>query len=74
MPAGQLHDLGLVVDGLERRVAGLALDQPGDVQVDHLLTEAVRDGVDELLAVEDPLQVLVVEDVLARRAARAPRR
>jgi hypothetical protein len=63
MPSRQLDDVGLVVDGLERGVTGLSLDQAGDVQVDHLLTELVRNAVDELLAVEDPLQVLVVEDV-----------
>ena len=59
--SGELHDLRLVVDGLERRVAGLPLDEPGDVQVDLLLTELLRDRVDELLPVQDPLQVLVVE-------------
>ena len=34
------------------------------MHVDHLLAEPVRDRVDELLAVQDALHVLVVEDVL----------
>ena len=62
--AGQLDDLGFVVDRLERGVAGRALDQAGDVLVEHLAAQPVRDRVDELLAVEDAGDVLVVEDPL----------
>ena len=63
-PAGQLDHIGLVVDGLEGRLAGFALDQPGDALIDHRAPEPVRDGVDELLAVQDPGDVVVIEDPL----------
>ena len=62
--AGQLDDLGFVVDRLERGVAGRALDQAGDVPVEHLAAQPVRDRVDELLTVEDAGDVLVIEDPL----------
>ena len=52
----------------------VALDQAGDVLVEHLAAQPVRDRVDELLAVEDAGDVLVVEDPLDARAARVPRR
>ena len=61
---GQFDDVRLVVDRLERGVAGRALDQAGDVPVEHRPAQPVRNGVDELLTVEDPGDVLVVEDPL----------
>jgi hypothetical protein len=63
VPSGQLHDVGRVVDGLERRVAGGALDEPGHAHVHLLLPELLRDDVDELLTLQDPLEVRVVEDL-----------
>ena len=62
--AGQFDDLRLVSDRLERGASGRALDQAGDVPVDHRAAQPVRDGVDELLALEDASDVPVVEDPL----------
>ena len=38
--AGQLDDVGHIVDGFERRFAVLALHQAGDVLVEHGVAEA----------------------------------
>ena len=67
-PAGQLDHVGRAVDRLEA-AAGVALDEPGDVLVEHLVADPRRDHVDALLAVQDAGDVGVVEDV--RRAGQA---
>ena len=61
-PAGQLDDVGRAIDRLEAP-ATFALDQPGDVLVEHLLANSRRDHVDPLLTVQDAGDVGVVEDV-----------
>ena len=62
--AGQLDDAGLVVDRLEDGILPGLLDQAGDPLVDHRRAEPLRDQVDELLAAQDPADVLVVEHPL----------
>ena len=67
--AGELDDLGGIVDGLEARTAGLALDQPGDVHVGHARPRRVGQRVDELLSGENSGDVGVVEGLLDPREA-----
>ena len=62
--AGEFDDVRLAVYRLEGRLTGGTLDQAGDVPVDHFSAQPVRDRVDELLAVEDAGDVLVVKDPL----------
>ena len=69
-PPRQLDHVGGAVDRLEA-CAGLALHQPGDVLVQHLVADPRRDHVDPLLAVQDAGDVGVIEDV--RRAGQAER-
>ena len=72
-PRGELDHVGDVVDRLEARRPVVALDQTGDVTVEDLVAQARGDDVDELLAMEDPRQVVVVEDpVPSRKAERRP--
>ncbi len=52
----------LTIDGLEPRVAALALDQPSDVLIHHLAAYLPGDGLDELLPGQDSCDVPVVED------------
>ena len=59
---GELEHVARAVDRLERRTL-VALDQPGDAVIEHLVADARRDHVDELLAVEQEAEVAVVEDV-----------
>ena len=60
--ARELDDVGLVVDDLETARAGRrVLDQPGDPHPGHLGADAARQRGDELLATENPGDVLVVE-------------
>ena len=54
---------------VSNRPPAFALDEPGDVLVEHLLADACRDHVDPLLAAQDAGDVGVVEDV--RRAGQA---
>ena len=70
VPAGQLDDVGLALDRLEDGSPLVALDQPGDVLVDHLAPDLARDGVDELLAGQDARDVLVVEHPLGAGQAK----
>ena len=62
--AGQLDHVGGVVDRLERAAAVLGLDEARDVALGDLAARPRRDHVDELLAVQQPCEVAVVEDLL----------
>ena len=71
-PAGELDDLGWVGDRFETAAAVFALDQPGDALLNHLVAEALRDEIDELLAAQDAHGVVGVHDWLVRaRQAKA---
>ncbi len=59
--SGELEHVARAVDRLERRTL-VALDQPGDAMIEHLVADARRDHVDELLAVQQEAEVGVVED------------
>src|SRR3954470_11424847 len=63
-PSGQLDDLRLVVDRLERRVAVLPLHEAGDVLAENPLALVAGDRVDELLPRQDARGVPRLEDVL----------
>ena len=62
--SGELNRVANIVDQLERRLAVLALQQARDVLVDHSATEAVWNGCNELIAVQQTGDVGVVEDVI----------
>jgi hypothetical protein len=55
--AGELDDVGGVLDCLEPPAAVLALDDPRDVLARHLHAEALGHEVDELLTPQDTLRV-----------------
>ena len=63
-PACEFDDIGLRVDRLEATTTLLALDESGDVMVDDVLAGPQRDGIDELLAVEQTCDRRFVEDTL----------
>ena len=61
VPAGQLDDVGRVVDRHERAAPRRVLDEPGDPLVDHPGADALGEDLDERLAGEDPRDVVIVE-------------
>ena len=68
----ELEHVALALDRLEARAA-VALHQPRDVLVEDRVAEACGDDVDQLLAAQQPSDVVVVEDVLgAGEAERCP--
>ena len=72
-PAGELDHIGDGVDRLEAGATGFALGEPDDVLVEDLVADASGDHVDQLLAVQDAGDVLVVEHLGgAGRAQRSP--
>ncbi len=60
--AGELHDLGQVVDRVEMRVP-VTLHEPDDVLVEHALHDLVGKGIDHVLPVQDPLEAVVEHPV-----------
>ena len=67
VPGRELDDVCGGIDRLERRLAGVPLDQPGDVHAGHLLPHPLGNPVDERVARQDAADVRVVEDVLHAR-------
>ncbi len=63
----KLDDVIRVVDDLEARLAVRALHQPRDAVVRHGPAHLVRHAADELLAPEDPLDVVLLEDPFGAR-------
>ena len=62
--ACQLDDIRDIVNGLERGLSLVALNQAQDMFVEHVLPEPGRNGADELIAAQDALDIAIVEDVL----------
>ena len=58
MASGELDDVGLVVDRLERRVTRRPFHQPGDAPIDHGAAQPVRDGVENPPHIERGFQGL----------------
>ena len=69
--SGEFDDLGLVLDDLEMRLAVFGFDEARDVFIDHIPAQLRRDHVDELIAVQERLDVRIVEDLVAPRQAEA---
>ena len=70
----ELDHVSRIPDLLEGRASVVALHQARDVLVQHRAPEARRNGVNELLAAQDPGDVAVIEDVVGPRQSRGTRR